>query len=103
MGKLNIDEINKHLTHNISKEKARIEGDNVILSQYCFDCDKEYDIEEKENKWNLDKTILCPICGKDAVTSTKYFQDDTLKVRKKQYIHCFNCDYTKEDFIDECN
>ena len=94
---MNIGNINKHLNHKKSPEKVRIEGDDVVLSQYCYDCDEEFDIERKENKWNLEHDIICPSCGQPAITSTKYFQDGN-RVRKKRYTHCFSCDYTVETY-----
>lgn len=96
---MNIGNINKHLIHKKSPETVRIEGDNVILSQYCYDCDEEFDIDKRENKWILEHDIICPSCGQKAITSTKYFQDEN-RVRKKRYTHCFSCDYTIETYED---
>ena len=96
---MEIENINKHLIHKKSPEKVRIEGDKVITSQYCYDCDEEFDIETKENKWILDHDITCPSCGMKAFMSTKYFQDGN-RVRKKRFTHCFSCDYTIETYED---
>ena len=96
---MEIGNINKHLIHKKSPEKVRIEGDDVVLSQYCYDCDEEFDIDKRENKWILEHDITCPSCGQKAITSTKYFQDGN-RARKKRYTHCFSCDYTKEEYED---
>ena len=97
---MNFEELNKHMGHKTSEDKVTLDGENIIISKYCYDCNKEYVIETKENKWNLDHDITCPSCGQKAITSTKYFQYGN-RVRKKRYTHCFSCDYTREDFVDE--
>ena len=94
---MNFGNINKHLVHKKSEEKVRIEEDNIILSQFCYDCNEEFDIDKRENKWTLEHDVICPICGQKAITSTKYFQDGN-RVRKKRYTHCFSCDYTVETY-----
>lgn len=96
-----VEEINKHHGHKMSEDKVTIVGDDIVVSKYCFDCDVEFIINKKENKWTLEKDTICPHCGQPAITSTKYFKDEMLKTRKRKYIHCFSCDYTREDFVDE--
>lgn len=98
---MNFGEINKHFGHKTSEDKITLKGETIIISKYCYDCNKEYIIDEKENKWTLDNDVICPSCGMKAITSTKYFQDGN-KVRKKRYTHCFSCDYTTETY-DENN
>lgn len=93
---MNFGEINKHLIHKTSKEKITLEGDNFVISKYCFDCDEEYVIKEDVNNWKIVTNFTCPKCGMSATESQKYIEKDG-KIVDRHWKYCFNCKYTEEE------